>query len=308
MEEKQPWVTCLLTDILLTYMAETVGRVEGIDYPSLFQGIDGFEMPAQPEVYLRESHNWVPLQVLRALTVQCQLISGQKDIGYHAARGYFDPAKEELPSLFKIIIRVLDDVRLVLICSNLFGASQTNYLRAQPLERPGATSELFVLAQFEDVAKPTVGAMHFLRGIFEGFPRLLPRLGEVQCTEEISQLRIEDIVREFPGFRAVTRADEVFIHQEGSHEPVVAARRIPLRWESLPVAREFHLDIPETGVVLSGKLPLWLWTAAALAFRAAPWLGIYQPQLGDQAVIIQSHTPQLTVGQLVHSPAANRSL
>jgi CRISPR-associated protein Csx3 len=65
---------------------------------------------------------------------------------------------------------------------------------------------------------------------------------------------------------------------------------------------------PDTGVVVSGKLPLWLWTAVALAFHDARWLALYQPQLGDQAVIIQSRTTQFAVGQLVPSAAAGRSL
>ena len=59
----------------------------------------------------------------------------------------------------------------------------------------------------------------------------------------------------------------------------------------------------DTGIVLSGKLPLWLWTAVALAYRDAPWLGIYQPQLGRQAVIVHSRVSQWTVGQLVGSAA-----
>jgi len=58
---------------------------------------------------------------------------------------------------------------------------------------------------------------------------------------------------------------------------------------------------PETGVVLSGKLPLWLWTAVALAYHDALWLAVYQPQLGDQAVVIRTLTDQKVIGQQVHS-------
>ncbi len=59
---------------------------------------------------------------------------------------------------------------------------------------------------------------------------------------------------------------------------------------------------PDTGVVLSGKLPQWMWTAIALAYRSAHWLGIYQPKLHDKAVIIKSDDARLAVGQLVRSP------
>jgi DNA-binding NtrC family response regulator len=250
MEVKQPWVTCLLTDILLTHVAETAGGIHRINFPGLFKGLEGFEPPAQPETFLREAHNWVPLQVLRALGAQCQSLTGDRDFAYHAARAYFDPAKEELPSLFRILIRVLHDVRSVLICSNLFGASQTNYLRAQPFERPGTATELFVLAQFEDIARPTAGAISFLRGIFEGFPRLLPALGEVRCTEEISQLSIAEIVRGFPEFQVAGQGDEIAILHAASKRPAVTAKRIPLREESLPLTPGFRLDTPDAAVVL----------------------------------------------------------
>lgn len=50
------------------------------------------------------------------------------------------------------------------------------------------------------------------------------------------------------------------------------------------------------GVILSGKLPLWLWTAAARAYRTAPWLGVYQPQLGTQAIVVMAHVRNLRPG------------
>lgn len=65
----------------------------------------------------------------------------------------------------------------------------------------------------------------------------------------------------------------------------------------------YALPIPaDQGLVLSGQLPLWLWTALALVYRAAPWLGIYQPRLGDRAVVVKSTLPALLPGQLVSSP------
>jgi len=57
----------------------------------------------------------------------------------------------------------------------------------------------------------------------------------------------------------------------------------------------------DQGLVLSGKLPLWLWTALALVYRDAPWLAVYQPQWRDQAVVIGSHIPELPPGHLVVS-------
>ncbi len=53
------------------------------------------------------------------------------------------------------------------------------------------------------------------------------------------------------------------------------------------------------GLVLSGKLPLWLWTALALTYRQVPWLAIFQPQLHRQAVVVASQDERLPLGGLV---------
>ncbi|HHW86642.1 MAG TPA: hypothetical protein GX400_10585 [Chloroflexi bacterium] len=44
------------------------------------------------------------------------------------------------------------------------------------------------------------------------------------------------------------------------------------------------------GVVLSGKLPNWLLVGAALAYRAHPWIAVFQPQLQHHAVVVFSRT------------------
>ncbi len=40
-----------------------------------------------------------------------------------------------------------------------------------------------------------------------------------------------------------------------------------------------------TGVVLSGKLSNWLFTSLARTYRAAPWIAVYQPQVGGAVVV-----------------------
>jgi CRISPR-associated protein Csx3 len=66
---------------------------------------------------------------------------------------------------------------------------------------------------------------------------------------------------------------------------------------------------PQRGMVLSGKLPLWLYTALALAYTSSqphppPWLAVYQPQLeaGDKAIIVSSRDPKWSVGDRIVSP------
>lgn len=74
---------------------------------------------------------------------------------------------------------------------------------------------------------------------------------------------------------------------------------------------DYHLAGPliapplpaDFGLVFSGKLPLWLWTALARLYRTASWVGVYQPHLHEQAVVIASKTPGIRIGQLIAAPA-----
>ena len=233
-QEKQPWVTCYLTDILISYIKETKGS-HVIDWPTLFRGVEGLETPADPEPFLTDVNNWVPLPVLRELEIQCEKITAKKDVAYHAAKAYFSPGKRPLPSLFEIIVQVLNDVRSALISANLWGAAQTNYLKLQSFERPGATPKLYVLAQFDENAGPAVGAVHFLRGFLEGFPRLYPFIDEARVTEEISQLRIETVAREFPDFLVTSQGSRLLIGHRSGQKPIVEATKIRLQSETIPL-------------------------------------------------------------------------
>jgi CRISPR-associated protein Csx3 len=53
------------------------------------------------------------------------------------------------------------------------------------------------------------------------------------------------------------------------------------------------------GVVLSGKLPHWLYTSLALTYRAAPWIAVYQPQL-ECAVVVYSADEVHVTGNCIH--------
>jgi transcriptional regulator with PAS, ATPase and Fis domain len=198
---------------------------------------------------LTDVNNWVPLAVLRELEFQCENVTAKKDVAYHAAKAYFRPGKRDLPSLFEIIIKVLNDVRSALICANLWGSVWTNYLKLQAFERQAATPELYVLAQFGQSGQPAVGSVHMVRGFFEGFPRIYPFIGEVQCHEELSQLCLEDVVREFPDFTATTEGEGVSIHHRTTHQPVVQAIRVSLSSETIPVTQESVFNIPEAVVI-----------------------------------------------------------
>lgn len=246
-EEKQPWVSCFLTNILVSHIEETAGRKKFIDCASLFRTVEGFEVPADPQSYLKDVNNWVPLAVLRELHLQCETISGKKDIGYHAARAYFDPEKKQLPSLNEIIARVLHDVRSLLICADLWASVHTNYLKFQSFEGPGR--DLYMLAQFEENARPSVGAMHSLRGICEGFIRRCPFIADVKCTEELTQVQIQDITREFPGFEAIQDGERLSVRRSDTKELVAEADKIPLRSEDIFLSKDFMGTMPDAIVV-----------------------------------------------------------
>ncbi len=57
-----------------------------------------------------------------------------------------------------------------------------------------------------------------------------------------------------------------------------------------------------TGVILNGKLPLWVYTSLALTYRAAPWLAVYQPQLGG-AVCVYSIDDRYPAGSVQRMPS-----
>lgn len=249
MEEKQPWITCYLTDILITYIQENFKGQNGLDYPALFKGIEGFETPSNPEAFLRDLNNWVPLTVLREVELQCERITGMKDVAYHAAKTYFTPGKRQLPSLFEIIVQVLNDARSALIFADLWGSSQSNYLKLQSFEKQGASSEFYILAQFDENARPSVGAINVLRGFCEGFPRLYPFNEETRLVEELLQLHIEDVTREFPDYSVTSEGNSLIVSRQSAKQATVEAAKVSLKTERIDLSHEFMQNPPDAIVV-----------------------------------------------------------
>ncbi|MEI8306916.1 MAG: CRISPR-associated protein Csx3 [Chloroflexales bacterium] len=52
------------------------------------------------------------------------------------------------------------------------------------------------------------------------------------------------------------------------------------------------------GVILDGRLPIWLCAALARTYHDAAWVACYQPQLRG-SVVVQSHTAQFPVGFVI---------
>ena len=78
--------------------------------------------------------------------------------------------------------------------------------------------------------------------------------------------------------------------------------KLEIQESYLDYLEALHLTLPplhpNRGLILDGKLPLWLWTALVRRYRQASWLGVYQPQLG-QAVVVGSTIPEIGIGQMV---------
>jgi DNA-binding NtrC family response regulator len=248
-EERQAWASCLLANILLASIEEQTPGKGGIDYAAFFRGVEGFEPPPDPAVFLHDVNNWMPTRVMREIMVLGERLTGRKDFAYHAARSYFKPGKASFPSLFEIILHLLNDVRSVLSCANLCGAVQTNYLKVQSFERPGPPPNLYLLTQFEDFARPMVGSIHFVRGFLEGFARLYPFIEDVRVVEEVSQLAVANLEWEFPSYAAEREGDRVTIRPRLGGGPEMEARRVALRAEVLPLALEMPLAQPDLAVV-----------------------------------------------------------
>ena len=249
-EELQPWITCHLTDILLSHIKELNAGRTPIDYAELFKGIEGFELPADPESFLTDATNWAPFSVIRELELHGEKISGRKDFAYQAARAYFKPGKKDLPSLVEIIFQVLNDVRSTLIFCSLWGAAQTNYIKLQSFEKSDPEPELYILAQFDPIARPALGSIYLLRGFVEGFPRLYPFIDETQCIEEISQLRMADILREFPEFTLTTERDRLIVSHGSSKQSTVEAVKVELKSEKITLSPEFTQASPDAMVLV----------------------------------------------------------
>ncbi len=252
-EENPPWITCHLTDILLSYIKELPSGKTTLDYAELFKGIDGFELPADTESFLTDTTHWAPLSVLRKLELYGERISGRKDFAYQAALSYFKPGKKDLPSLVEIIFQVLNDVRSTLIFCSLWGAAQTNYIKLQSFEKSGPKPELYLLAQFDPVGRPALGSIYILRGFVEGFPRMYPFIDEAHCIEEISQLRIADILREFPEFTLTDEGGRLIISHGSSKQSTVEAVKVELKSEKITLSPEFTQASPDAMVLIPAE-------------------------------------------------------
>ena len=57
------------------------------------------------------------------------------------------------------------------------------------------------------------------------------------------------------------------------------------------------------GVILSGRMPVWAFAALAHLYHPRPWVATFDPRLGG-GVVVETHVPDVHVGQVVPLPEA----
>ena len=70
----------------------------------------------------------------------------------------------------------------------------------------------------------------------------------------------------------------------------------PISPEDLRAIKPPTVD-PKTGVILSGRGPIWLYAFLVHHYHPTKWIAICDPRLG--AVVVQSHDPSKRVGDVI---------
>ena len=61
---------------------------------------------------------------------------------------------------------------------------------------------------------------------------------------------------------------------------------------------EIVVDAAQSGIILSGRMPVWAMCAAAHAAHPAAFVATFDPRLGG-GVVAMSHTPGVSVGDIM---------
>lgn len=244
MGPQTPWVTGFLGNILIGYLEEHHPSLEKqIDYGRMI-GPDWGSCPTgDAKRLLRDNHQWYPHSFLKGLIRACECLTRKKDLAYLATLDYFQSRKPTLPSVYEMICEMLQDVESTLALAGHWATSYTNYLKLQTCVRGSATGgEAVVLVHFEDFVHPVQANLQFVQGHLEGFPRLYGFVEECRSQEVYSQLRLQDIVHEFDGYKIETNPESVIIREKHSGRKIIEAEAVELGSEDL-----FSLEEPDGG-------------------------------------------------------------
>jgi len=84
-------------------------------------------------------------------------------------------------------------------------------------------------------------------------------------------------------------------------DPIHLEFRIPSAYLNYDEAGDLRIpQVPASqGLVLSGKLPNWLWTSLILTYRTSSWIGVYYPQVDGAVVVYRRAEGAPTIGSVV---------
>jgi len=246
MEHEIPWASCVTTRTLILYL-ERIGKDTDIEYQEILSGVGYLDRIEDPKVFLKDYNNWIPIHVLRKLCQTAEKVTGNKEVTYLAARDYCLP--HQAPPILEVIVKLSNNIEQIMICSNLWAGGYTNYLKSQCLKPSFSDgSELIYLSRFGLNAEPWLSSIQLLRGFFEGFTKLFDYIEDVSCIEEISQVKIETIIREFGNYHVEKDRDKLSVFDSSSKKELVTARRVHLRYDVITLAHEYPTS-PEDLVV-----------------------------------------------------------
>jgi len=236
MEHEIPWASCVTTRTLILYL-ERIGKDTNIEYQEILSGVGYLEKIEDPKVFLKDYNNWVPIHVLRKLCQAAEKVTGNKEVTYLAARDYCLP--HQAPPILEVIVKLSNNIEQIMLYSNLWAGGYTNYLKSQCLKPSFSDgSELIYLSRFGLNAEPWLSSIQLLRGVFEGFTKLFDYIEDVSCIEEISQVKIETIIREFGNYHVEKDRDKLSVFDSSSKKELVTARRVHLRYDVITLAHE----------------------------------------------------------------------
>jgi transcriptional regulator with PAS, ATPase and Fis domain len=253
MELKTPWVTGFLCNILINYLEKYhPSKEKEIDYGRIIHVEEAFHSPTEPKSFLRDSHHWFPHAILKELIRVGEGITRKKDFTYLATLDYFDPASPRLPFIFELITEMLQDVQLTLGFTDHWASVYTNYLKLQTCLLPTHQNhEAIILSRFEDFVQPMLANGQFVRGHMEAFPRLYPFVESSRCEEEISQLRLQDIAKEFSGYEPEVTPHAILIRQDGSGRKLIEAEAVYLDTQDLSCLQNSNFSASSAPIVRS---------------------------------------------------------
>ncbi|MFY9271234.1 MAG: sigma-54 dependent transcriptional regulator [Candidatus Manganitrophaceae bacterium] len=246
-----PWTTCFLTRMLILYL-ERIGKADAINYADLLSGETYFGQIEDPKAFLTNYNNWVPHHILKKLILTAERIAGTKEVTYLASKNYYQAGTTTGLSLFEIIAKLHGNLKHILQASNLWASGFSNYFKLQCVDCSlPDRSEAILLAQFGPNAEPLTGNFRFFSGNFEGITRFYQDIEEARCIEEISQLKLENLIKEFRNYRVEKGEETISLVEIGSKKEVIIAKPVSLQTKCFPFKVE---NLPNTeGLILPPK-------------------------------------------------------